>query len=432
MKKTLKKIIESILKTEAKLVLKKYKPKIIAVSGTVGKTSTKEAIATVLSGFLNVRKSEKSYNSQWGVPLTIIGAESGWNNPIAWLLNIVKGLKLILFKNTYPEWLILELGVGKPNDMRDVLSWVKPDIAVLTALSKTPVHVEYFKNPEEILKEKALLVTRLDESGVVVLNEDDPLIFDLKEKIKAKVVTYGFIAGSNLMASNFKITQKIEGEKETPEGLTFKVDYKETIVPIRLNGCFGKQNVYSALAALSVGSTLGLNLVEMSESLIKYNTPPGRVKRLDGIKNTFLIDDTYNSSPVAQVAALEILNELPGKRKIAVLGDMLELGKFTVEEHRKIGKMVADITDMFFAVGPRMKFAAEEARASGMNEKKVLEFSTADEAKLELQNRMKEGDLVLIKGSQSMRMEKVVEEVMAQPELKESLLVRQEKEWLNR
>ncbi len=414
------------------MILKKYKPKIIAISGTVGKTSTKEAIAVVLSGFFNVRKSEKSYNSQWGVPLTIIDAQSGWDSPVLWALNIVKGLKLIFLKNHYPEWLILELGVGKPQDMSNVLSWVKPNIAVMTALSKMPVHVEYFKGPEEILKEKALLLTKLGESDTAILNEDDPLVFDLKQKVKGKTITYGFVEGANLRASNYKMTL---------EGIIFKIDYKGVIVPIKLNGCLGKQNVYSTLAALAVGGALGLNFVEMAESLSKYNSPAGRVKLLEGIKKTWIIDDTYNSSPVAQVAAMEILNELAEyaktstdkpARRIAVLGDMLELGKYTIDEHRKVGKTVAEGADLFFAVGPRMKFATEEARACGMSEKKIFEFSTSDEAKIVLQEKIKEGDLVLVKGSQGMRMEKVVEEVMAHPEDIEKLLVRQEKEWLNR
>lgn len=423
MKELLKKIIEFILKTEARLILKKYKPKIIAISGTVGKTSTKEAIATVLSGFVNVRKSEKSYNSQWGVPLTIIDAQSGWDSPLLWTLNIIKGAKLILFKNHYPEWLILELGVGKPGDMKNVLSWVKPNIAIMTALSKTPVHVEYFKSPEEIIKEKSLLLTQLGEADTAILNEDDPLVFELKEKVKAKTVTYGFAQGSDMLASNYKMSQ---------DGILFKIDYKGVVVPVRLNGCLGKQNVYSALAAIAVGNVLGLNFVEMEEALLKYDSPPGRVKLLEGVKKTFVIDDTYNSSPIAQRAAFEILNELPSKRKIAVLGDMLELGKLTIDEHKKAGKEVAEVADLFFAVGPRMRFAAEEARAQGMNGAKVFEFSTADEAKVALQEKLKEGDLVLVKGSQSMRMEKVVEEVMAHPELKEKLLVRREEEWKKR
>lgn len=431
-KNIFKKIVVLVLKAEAKLILKKYKPKIIGISGTVGKTSAKEAIFTVLAEFFSVRKSEKSYNSELGVPLTIIGASSGWGSIFSWLAIFIKGLKLILFKQDYPEWLVLEMGVGKPNDMREILSFVKPDIAVLTTLGEVPVHVEKFKNPEELIKEKSLLVTKIGEGKIAVINGDDPAIFDLKEKIKAKTITYGFAAGFDLVASNFNLTFKEEGGREMPLGATFKVDYAGKIVPVRMPNCFGRQNAYSALAALAVGGALGLNLVEMAETLAKLEPPVGRARLIEGIKNTYIIDDTYNSSPVALTAAAEILIGLPSKRKIAILGDMLELGKYTIDEHKKAGKLVAEAADIFFAVGPRMKFAAEEAKANGMSEKKIFEFSTAEEAKPKAQEIIKEGDLILVKGSQGMRMEKVVEEIMAHPELKGKLLVRQEKEWLNR
>jgi UDP-N-acetylmuramoyl-tripeptide--D-alanyl-D-alanine ligase len=154
---------------------------------------------------------------------------------------------------------------------------------------------------------------------------------------------------------------------------------------------------------------------------------------IEGIKNSFILDDTYNSSPVALEAALDTLEELSGKRKIAVLGDMLELGKFTVYEHKKVGKLLVDKKiNMLFAVGPRAKFIAEEARILGFNEKKIFEFSTSDEAKAAVQEKIKEDDLILVKGSQGIRMEKIVEEIMAHPEKKEELLVRQDPEWLRR
>jgi UDP-N-acetylmuramoyl-tripeptide--D-alanyl-D-alanine ligase len=133
------------------------------------------------------------------------------------------------------------------------------------------------------------------------------------------------------------------------------------------------------------------------------------------------------------LAALEVLKTLPAERKIAVLGDMLELGKFTIEEHKKAGRLVKEYNiDLLFTVGPRAKFIADEARAVGFNPENIFEFSSSDEAKKPLQEKIKEGDLILVKGSQAMRMEKIIEEIMAHPELKEQLLVRQEKEWLNK
>lgn len=434
-KKILKTIIIFLLKIESKIILQKYKPKIIAISGTVGKTSTKDAIYCVVSKKLNARKSKKSYNSEIGIPLTVIGAKSGWNNPFLWIFNLLKGLKILITKNDYPEWLILEAGVDRPKDMERITALIKPNIVVITALGEVPVHIEYFKEIEELIKEKAKILDVLKKEDYAILNEDDKGVLDLKEKINAQKISYGF--GENkkdldFIASDYRIMYKKEGEQEIPEGITFKINYKGNIVPVRLYNVFGKHMIYAALAAIAVGNILGFNLIEMAELLSQYKSPSGRLKLLKGIKNTLILDDSYNSSPIAVSAALDFLKDIPSKRKIAVLGDMLELGKYTIEEHRKMGRKAKEAANLVFFVGPRSKFAAEEALAVGFKGSNIFEFSTSEDAKMVIQKKIKEGDLILIKGSQGMRMEKITEEIMANPEQKEELLARQEKEWLNK
>ncbi|MCX6731706.1 MAG: UDP-N-acetylmuramoyl-tripeptide--D-alanyl-D-alanine ligase [Candidatus Parcubacteria bacterium] len=420
-KNFLKNIVVFFLRIEAKLILKKYKPKIVAITGTVGKTSTKDAIALVLAAKFNVRKSEKSYNRELGVPLTIIGAKSAWLNIFQWILILFRGVKILFSNENYPQWLVLEMGVDKPGDMENLISWIIPDIVVFTALAEIPVHVEKFQSSEDLIKEKEKLMTSLKKDGCFVLNGDDKIILNLKE---SKTITYGFEEGLDLMASNYNIS---------PDGITFKADYKGTIIPVRIPSAFGKQYVYTALAALATGISLDLNLVEMVETLSKFKPPPGRLNLLEGVKKSFILDDTYNSSPIAALAALEVLKTLPAERKIAVLGDMLELGKFTIEEHKKLGRLVKDSNiDLLVTIGPRAKFISDEARATGFNSENIFEFSNSEEAKIPLQEKIKQGDLILIKGSQAMRMEKIVEEIMAHPEQKEELLVRQEPEWQNK
>jgi len=420
-KSILKNIIAIFLKIEAKLILKKYKPKIVAITGTVGKTSTKDAIALILAIKFNVRKSEKSYNSELGVPLTIIGAKSAWNNVFEWFLVFLKGLKALIKKEEYPEWLVLEMGVGKPKDMERLVSWIFPNIAVFTALAEIPVHVEKFPSAEDLIKEKIKLAGALKKDGCLILNGDDKIILNLKE---SKTITYGFTEGLDLIASNYNIS---------PDGINFKIDYKGNIIPVRIPNVFGKQYVYTALAALAVGISLELNLVETVEAISRFKPPAGRLNLLEGIKNSFILDDTYNSSPIAVLAALEVLKTLPAERKIAVLGDMLELGKFTIEEHKKLGRLVKEFKiDLLFTVGPRAKFIADEARCVGFDPQNIFEFSNSEEAKIPLQEKIKQKDLILVKGSQVMRMEKIIEEIMAHPELKPELLARQEKEWQNK
>lgn len=423
-KQFFKKIIVTLLRAEARLILWKYKPKILAVSGTVGKTSTKEAAALVFGAEFGVRKSEKSYNSEVGVPLTIIGAKTGWANLFLWALILLKGIKSLFAKSNYPQWLILEMGVDREGDMERLVSYIKPDIAIITAVGAVPSHVEYFKDLEDLLGEKAKLVYALKEEGWAILNGDDDKVLSLKAKAKANVLTYGFSDGLDLMASNYKMTQN---------GITFKIDYKGNIIPIRLHNVFGRHYVYMALASLAAGVSQGLNLIKTSELLSNMRPLAGRLNLIKGAKSSLIFDDTYNSSPIALEAAIETLVEFPARRKVAVLGDMLELGRHTIDAHKEAGRIIREKKiDLLFTVGPRSKFTAEEVRARGFNPENIFEFSIADEAGEAVKEKIQEGDLILVKGSQAMRMEKVVEKIMAKPELKEQLLVRQEKEWSRR
>ena len=426
MKTVLKKIIVVIITLEARMVLWRYKPQIAAVTGSVGKTSTKDAVAAVLAGEFKIRKSQKSFNSEIGVPLVVLGCENAWLNPFLWLWNIFRGLVLMFWAPNYPKWLVLETGVDRPGDMKKMSSWLKPHIVVFTALSDIPTHVEFFASPKAVAKEKSEILKKLEVDDFFVLNSDDDTVYDLKEKTKAKILTYGFGEGADLVASNYKIMAD-------QHGINFKVDCEGTSIPVRLFNVFGKHHVYPALAALAVGRAVGLNFVDMGNSLNSYESPPGRFKPIEGVKNSLILDDSYNSSPLALAAALETMGEMEAKRKIAVLGDMLELGKYAIEAHKSMAEFIIKAgVSIVFAVGPRAKFIAEGLRELNFPVENIFEFSTSQEAGIKAQDIIEEGDLVLIKGSQSMRMEKIVEEIMAHPENKEKLLARQEKAWKNR
>ena len=165
MKNFLKRIIVAILTYEAQLLLLRTKPTIVAVTGNVGKTSVKDAIYEVLKGTIHTRKSEKSFNSEIGVPLSVLGLESGWNNPLLWLKNIIDGLLLVIHPGTYPKVLVLEMGVDRPGDMDALTTWIRPHVVVLTRLPDVPVHVEFFDSPEAVCKEKIKLVHALRQIG---------------------------------------------------------------------------------------------------------------------------------------------------------------------------------------------------------------------------------------------------------------------------
>lgn len=433
MKDTFKKIIVNILKFEAKLVLAKYKPKIVAATGSVGKTSTKDTVYAVISQFAYVRKSEKSYNSQIGLPLTILGIPNGWNDPFIWVLNILKGFWLLIWPHKYPEWLVLEVGVGKPGDMKETASWLKTDVVIITAIGDTPAHIEFFNSRKHLVEEKASLIKTLKKEGLLVLNGDDETVLEMKSKTKSRTVVYGFKEGADFLASSDNILYDNQNtEKESlPMGVTFKVDEKGNSLPVFIKGVFGRNHVYAGLAALAVASGLKFNMLKAIDALKDYSSPAGRMKVLSGINDTLIIDDTYNSSPFACESALKTLSEIKTTgRKIAVLGDMLELGKHTEEAHKNIGRIAQGSSDVLFVVGPRSEFIKLGAIESGMDTSNIFQFIDSVSAGEFLKSFLKKSDIVLVKGSQGMRMERVVGEIILDQKNKSDLIVRQDKEWL--
>ncbi len=431
MKITLKKIIAYILKKESQLVLRKYKPKIIAITGSVGKTSTKDAVFAVLAGVSYVRKSDKSYNSEIGLPLTILGIPNGWNNPFLWFKNILKGLWLFIWPHKYPEWLVLEVGVGKPNDIYKTASWLKTDVVIITAIGEMPSHIEFFSSRKSLIEEKSNLIKTLKKDGLLILNADDPDVLEMKNKTKNIVLTYGFKNDADIVGSGDNIFYDNEG---VPTGIIFRVDEGGKSLPIVISGVFGRNHVYASLASFALAFGLKFNMVNAINALTNYDVSAGRMRLLKGINETLIIDDTYNSSPFACEFALKTLAEVKNHgRKIAILGDMLELGKHTAEAHKNIGKIASEnLTrkkDTLIVVGLRAKAIKEGAIEAGMNQENIFEFLDSYTTVEFIKTFIKKGDLFLVKGSQGMRMERVVEEILLNKENKEKLLVRQDSEW---
>ncbi len=428
MKYILRKSVAILLSLEARMIMKKYKPKIVAVTGNVGKTTTKDAIFSVLEVGRHVRKSEKSFNNEIGIPLAIIGAHNPWWNIGKWIQVFLQGLSLIFLKHEYPVWLVLEVGADRPGDIKKIASWLRPNIVVVTRIADVPVHVEYFKSREDLIVEKQYLVRVLEENGLLIVNRDDDDAYAMRKLFSGQVISFGFHEGASVQADYCKLFFDA-GSK--PLGIVFKVAYDNHTIEIKLQGTLGFGQAYAALPALAIGAASNIKVEDMLEALAKHVSPPGRMKLLEGVKNSLIIDDSYNASPVAVENALTALNELTCKgKKIVMLGDMLELGKYSVEEHKRIGALVAKGVDRLMTIGLRARGIVEGALDNGMDEKVITQFDDSREAGKQLAIDLQEGDIVLIKGSQMMRMERAVEEAMAHPELKETLLVRQDPQWL--
>jgi UDP-N-acetylmuramoyl-tripeptide--D-alanyl-D-alanine ligase len=428
MKNFFKSIVISILTTEASVLLKRQKPKIVAITGSVGKTSTKDAIYAAIKSHSYARKSEKSFNSDIGVPLTVLGLANAWNNPFLWLRNIVDGFFVAFFSKKYPDVLVLETGFDHPGYMEKLTSWVHPDIVVVTRFPSVPVHVEFFSSPEAVVEEKMKLVSALKTDGVMIYNHDDTIVQEQLPNVLQRQVGFGRYLETDFTAREDRIVYA----DDKPTGVEFTIAHGDSVEKVFLKGSIGTQHAYACAAAMAVAKELGTSEAAAAKSLQSLETPRGRMRLVEGLKSTTLIDDTYNSSPVAVEHALQALNEITyTKRKIAVLGDMLELGKFSSDEHRKIGAKVEDAADVLFTVGVRARGIAEGAMAAGMSEKVVFQYDDAARARRELQTFLAPGDAVLIKASQGIRAERIVEEVMQHPEKAEEILVRQDRVWRN-
>ncbi len=439
-----KSILQYWLRVSSKIILKKYKPDIIGITGSVGKTSAKEAIAAVLQKKFTVRSSAKNYNNEIGLPLTIIGVDKTPGKSVwGWLAVMFKAIKLIFKRDkNYPEILVLEMGADKPGDIEYLAELAPCKVGVLTFISHA--HTEFFKTLKKIAQEKRIIISHLRQDGFAVLNFDNELVMQNVGATKAEVVTYGFKEGVDLRATDVNVLKDEPasppaslGEAERagwPTGLNFKVLFKGSVVPVFLPGVISKSAISAALSGLAVGTVFGVNLVEGAQALSKLEGLPGRMRLIPGIKNTLIIDDTYNSSPESAKAAVEALAQVEiksGSERWAVLGDMLELGSETENAHRELGFKVAELgIDNLLTVGEATKHIAQSAKEAGLDEHRVASFGSSREAGRFLQEKLKEGDVVLAKGSQGVRLEKIVKEVMAEPLRAHSLLCRQEKEWM--
>ncbi|OGF23998.1 hypothetical protein A3H66_02535 [Candidatus Falkowbacteria bacterium RIFCSPLOWO2_02_FULL_45_21] len=429
----MKTLLQKILKILAKAILAKYRPEIIGITGSVGKTSAKEAIYRVLaSAKFKVRQNINNYNNEIGLPLTIIGAASPLNSPLGWLKVLFLAVNLLLKNDrTYPKILVLEMAADKPGDLNYLTDIAHCDIAVITSIGDS--HLEFFKTLDNLKIEKATLIRKLSKSGWAVLNIDDDNVKATIKETEARVFTYGINNEVDLGGREIRIKFSSAEKEKDGFGLTFKLIRGGSFAPVFLPDIISHSGVYAALAGAAVGIIKGLNLVDISRALKKLSSPKGRMKVLAGIKNTFIIDDTYNSSPLSSVSALAALGGLTVSDqtyKYAILGDMQELGAASVAGHEAVGRaVVKNKVNILIVVGERSRDIARGAKAAGMKPDNIFHFAAPEEAGKFVKERIKTGDIVLVKGSQAMRLEKIVKEIMAEPLRASELLVRQGREW---
>jgi len=419
----MKRVFQFFLKVITKGIIKKYDPFIIGITGSVGKTTTKEAIYTSLSGLKKIRKSSGNLNTEIGAPLVFLGEEKKGDNALEWILILLKGVLLLLKREkNYPEIIVAELAADKPGDMKYLADIIKPDIGIITSIGEVPVHVEFYKNAHEVAREKEELIRALKKGGTAILNTDDEHVSQME--VDSKKITFGFSKNADVSIKSIS-TESLKGSR-------IILSYEGKDFSMFLPSCVGETFAYIAACVFATGIALGINPERLPEMIEKVRPAKGRLSIIRGKNDSTILDGSYNAAPSSMLYAISALKELPGKRKIAVLGDMLELGNYSANEHRKIGKEAAQFCEYVFAVG---KWAREIEKAclhAGMPEEKVFSFTDACEVIPEVEEIISPGDLILIKGSQGVRTEKVVFAIMRDPERAEELLVRQTSFWKNK
>lgn len=429
----MKKYIKRLFQYQALLVLKKYKPKIIVIIGSVGKTSTKEMVYNVLSQKYFIRKNEKSFTASLGIPLVIIGGVFGTGSLFDWLKNLFRGFLLILRSVKYPDYLILEVDNDKPGDLKTVRDIFSPDIVIVTTIGDIPTHVEVFGSREKVFEEYDDYIKSLKPGCKIVYNKDGEAVRSIVENKDFEKISVTINGEGNINADNIKFLYGKDDGVKVPTGVSCDIGSRDEKQNIIIFDSIGIHSKYATLLACGAGVFSGIPFLKGISLLSKYKVLPGRMKIISGIKNTTIIDDSYNSSPVAINESLKAFGDLDiSGRKIVAIGDMLELGKYSSEEHKKLAHKIKDVANSVFCVGIRARLIGEELESMEYSKENIFYFDNSEDAGKFLQNYIQKGDCILVKGSQAMRMEKTVEEIMRHPEDKKDLLVRQEKEWQDR
>jgi UDP-N-acetylmuramoyl-tripeptide--D-alanyl-D-alanine ligase len=357
---------------------RRFDPLVVGVTGSIAKTSTKEAAATVLARRFVTLRSEGNRNNEIGLPLTLLdlGPEH--------------------------EAAVLEMGMYVGGEIADLAAMARPRIGVVTAV--LPVHLSRIGSLEAIERAKVELVEALPSDGVAVLNADDIRVAGMARRTAARPLTYGFDPAADVTAEGIASagTAGMRFGVRTPSGR------RAVVTP-----ALGRHGVHNCLAAAAVGLAAGCELDEIVAGLAEGWSAPHR-DQLVRAGDVTILDDSYNASPASVRAALELLADLPAVRRVAVLGEMLELGEAADAGHREAGAAAAGVVELLLAVGPGAAPLAEAALAAGAAPDRVLRAADPDEALELLRPRLRRGDLVLVKGSRGIALDELVEHLVAE------------------
>ncbi|MBA3532578.1 MAG: alanine racemase [Ardenticatenales bacterium] len=378
-------------------ILREYGTEVIGVTGSTGKTTTKETVAQVLSAAFPLFKNPGNWNGRYGLPLAL-----GWLAPEQRLA-------------------VLEMASDSRGEIAELVTMAPPRVAIVTTIQ--PTHLDTFGDLATIAREKSDLVRALPPEGLAFLNADDALVREMAIQTKAEIRTFGLGQESDLRATEVQVTK---------DGTTFTLILSPRMGQHEPQDFFtpllGQHMLYPVLAAIGVGLHYGLTLEQIRHQLAKMEPVPGRLNPLKGLRGSLLLDDSYSASPAAMLAALDVVAALPARRRIAVLGDMEELGNYSDEGHASVGRQAARLLDRLVTKGEKARLIAQAAIRAGLTEEQVAITYTTVDAVRAATEQLDEGDIVLVKGSAESRMEQIAAQLLAVPE-ERTKLARQSQPW---
>lgn len=444
----LRRMLEQYLGQAAKTVIIRERLFVVAVTGSVGKSTTKQTIAAVLradSPEQHVRVTAKNYNNELGVPLTVFGLPAPGRSVVAWLqlLGVATMAKLGFWRSGL-RVLVLEMGADKPGDIEYLSSIAKPDISVVTAVTPEdpnmpPVHLAQYPSIDALAEQKAWLVKAMKTGGTAILNADDKRVFAMRHLTHEHILTFGETDAADIRIVKSEVKTEDSSHGKRPVGIDIQIDCYQRSYEFFLPGVYGRSVAFAVAASVAVAQAMDIS-EEQVMGLSKAFVPmPGRTRIIPGIKHTTLFDDSYNSSPSAVLSSLRDLSALildSGQRRVACLGEMRELGERSESMHRMVGAEAARLgLDLLVCCGIFGHAMAEGALANGMKPEAVKVIEDTPEAGLFIQDWIKPGDIILAKASEGtihtkgVRMERVIKELMAEPMRAGELLVRQGEVW---
>jgi len=392
----------------ARFVIWRCCPKVITITGSVGKTTTKDVLIAQFSSVITTGGTIRSQNSEISTPLSILGIEikNRERSVFVWVRLFFVGLGKVFFYKT-PKVLILEVGAGGPGDITAVCKWLKSDFAVFTALAKNPVHVDHFESRQHLFNEKKQLALLSKENAVVLFPKEDTFLKELLSDINREIKT--------VSRSDIKEVQY------NPRGTNI-IFPDET--QVQVNGVWSEVISQSYIIGLKIAQILELSTDVINRDFSKYYTPtPGRARLLEGIHGSTVIDDSYNASPVAVSASLEVLSQVSVQgRKIFLFGDMKELGEYSVSAHENVAQNALNVIDVLLTIGEESLITRKTILSMGFDEEKTLHFKDSVDAGKWLSENMKSDDIVLAKSSRhAIKMELALQQIVS-PEQRHNLV----------